>query len=91
MRWSFQALQLENLRSWRRKKCLPLTFPSLSIFFHDLFMLLFLKLLEKIQSVDGIGLIFVGMYILGRDVGRYAFHFMGHFRSKVMDEPLNYV
>ena len=41
-------------------------------------------------KVDGIGLIFLGMYILGRRVGTYAFHFMGHLRSKVMDESLNY-
>ena len=41
--------------------------------------------------MDGIGLIFVGMYILGRGVGTCAFHFMGHFRSKVMDESLNYM
>ena len=33
---------------------------------------------------------FLGMYILGREVGTYAFHFMGHFRSKVMDESLKY-
>ena len=42
-------------------------------------------------KVDGIGLIFLGMYILGRGVGTYAFHFMGHFRSKLMDESLNYM
>ena len=34
---------------------------------------------------------FFGMYILGRGVGTYAFHFMGHFRSKVMDESLKYM
>ena len=41
--------------------------------------------------MDGIGSIFLGMYILGRGVVTYAFHFMGHFRSKVMDESLKYM
>ena len=41
--------------------------------------------------MDGIGFIFLGMYILGQGVGRYAFHFMGHFRSKDMEESLNYM
>ena len=33
IRWSFQALQYENLPSWCRKKCLPLRSLNLSIFF----------------------------------------------------------
>ena len=41
--------------------------------------------------MDGIGLIFLGMYILGRGVVTYAFHFMAHFRSKVMDEYMKFV
>ena len=39
--------------------------------------------------MDGIGLIFVGMYILGRGVGTHALHFMGHFRSKVPELYVN--
>ena len=44
-------------------------------------------------KVDVISLFFLGIYILGQGVvvGTYAFHFMGHFRSKVMDESLKYM
>ena len=44
--------------------------------------------------MDGIGSIFLDIYVmynLGRGVGTYAFYFMGHFRSKVMDESLKYM
>ena len=41
-------------------------------------------------NVDGIGSIFLGMYILGRGVETYAFPYMSHFRSKVMEESLKY-
>ena len=42
--------------------------------------------------MDVISLFFLGIYILGRGVvGTYAFHFMGHFRSKVIDESLKYM
>ena len=34
---------------------------------------------------------FLAVHILGRGAGTYAFHFMGHFRSKVMDESLKYM
>ena len=60
-------------------------------FFHDFFVLLFIKLLEIQHGCNWLN--FSGHVHLGtrsRDID-YAFHFMGHFRSKVMDESLKYV
>ena len=42
-------------------------------------------------NVDGIGSIFLGIRNLGRGGGTYAFRFMGHCRSKVMDRILLYI
>ena len=52
-------------------------------------MLLFIKFVEIQRGWNWLN--FSGHIHLGREVGTYAFHFMGHFRSKVMDESLKYM
>ena len=71
------------------KKVLPLTSPSWSIFFYEMFVLLFLKLFEIQRGRNWLN--FSGHVHLGTRSRDMRFPSWGHFRSKVMDESLKYM